>query len=330
MIATVPSAGALSLRAPKPDDLQAVFDLVTESDVREFGEPDYPFEEFAANWHALDLAADSRVAVRPDGRIVGWATVEDGGRHAKLHGEAYVHPDFEGIGVGSNLVRWTEERAAAHLSLAPAGVRVALLNACNARNARAHALFRALGYNEVRHFWRMQIDLVAPDPSVTAPSRPDGIAIRAIAGEVDERRLFAAVQEAYRDHWGHVPVAFEVWTERKKRHGYDPALWLMALDGEEVAGALVGSVYTDAGGWINDVTVRRPWRRRGVALALLQEAFRRFVERGQTNVALGVDATNPTGATRLYERAGMRVTHEFAYYEKELRPGVEPGPDEEE
>ena len=36
-----------------------------------------------------------------------------------------------------------------------------------------------------------------------------------------------------------------------------------------------------------------------------------------------MDAQSLTGATRLYERAGMRPLVHYDSYEKELRPGVE-------
>lgn len=329
MTAVVPTSGRVTVRVPTADDLQAVFELMTEADTREFGEPDCSYDEFVADWNAHDLEADARIAVLGDGRAVGWAEVEDGGRHAKLHAEAWVHPDFEGIGVGSALIAWTEAWAAEHLPQAPAGVRVVLQNAFNARNEKAHALFRGRGYNEVRRFWRMQIAL---DPANVppAPVWPDGVVVKSVEGEVDERRVFATNDEAFRDHWGYAGTAFEKWIERKKRHGFDPGLWLMALDGEEVAAVVVGSIYPEQGGWVNNVAVRRPWRRKGLAQALLLESFRRFAERGQTTVSLGVDATNPTGATRLYEKAGMRVIREFVFYELELRPGVELVADEEE
>ena len=58
-------------------------------------------------------------------------------------------------------------------------------------------------------------------------------------------------------------------------------------------------------------------------MALLQHAFAEFLGRERTTVALGVDAASETGATRLYEAAGMRVEQQYAVYEKELRPGTD-------
>jgi ribosomal protein S18 acetylase RimI-like enzyme len=65
--------------------------------------------------------------------------------------------------------------------------------------------------------------------------------------------------------------------------------------------------------------VRRPWRQRGLGLALLLHSFNNFYQRGDRAVGLGVDAQSLTGATRLYEKAGMRVTRQHDLYEKIIR-----------
>ncbi len=76
-------------------------------------------------------------------------------------------------------------------------------------------------------------------------------------------------------------------------------------------------------GWVESIGVRRPWRRRGLALALLHHSFLTFYHRGQESVGLSVDASSLTGATRLYEKAGMHVVRRLDNYEKELRPGTD-------
>jgi ribosomal protein S18 acetylase RimI-like enzyme len=79
----------------------------------------------------------------------------------------------------------------------------------------------------------------------------------------------------------------------------------------------------DPTGWVSGLGVRRPWRKRGLGLALLRVAFREFHARDVRKVSLGVDAQNITGALRLYEKAGMHVIRQFDIYEKEIRPGRE-------
>lgn len=95
------------------------------------------------------------------------------------------------------------------------------------------------------------------------------------------------------------------------------------MDGDEIAGVALCADEKESGGWVHSLGIRRAWRRRGLALTLLQHAFADFVNRGIYKVFLGVDAQSLTGATRLYERAGMRVMLRSIHYEKELRGGRE-------
>ena len=311
------------LRAPTMDDLPAVAALVIASDIEEFGEPLYSEEELRVEWEDFDLAADARVVTVDQGHLAGYGTVGARGNHVRLDVEVYVHPGHTGRGVGTTLVHWTEARAREHVPLAPEGARVVLNNFINGRNAAARELLAREGYAVERHFWNMLIDLDEPPPP---PVWPAGITVRACAAEADERLAYAAVDEAFRDHWGWTPSTFESWAKRKKLDGFDRSLWFLALDGEQVAGAVVCS-QREQGGWVHDVAVRRPWRRRGLGLALLRQAFGAFYDRGTRRVEVGVDAQSPTGATRLYERAGMRATHQYAAYQKELRPGEEIDPE---
>ena len=122
------------------------------------------------------------------------------------------------------------------------------------------------------------------------------------------------------------PVLPEAWEQHTiKRESFDPALWFLALDGDEIAGVVLCYAPEEEDiGWVGQLAVRRPWRRRGLGPALLRHAFGEFYQRGRPAVGLGVDAANPSGATRLYERAGMRVVRQFDAYEKELRAGRDP------
>jgi ribosomal protein S18 acetylase RimI-like enzyme len=71
--------------------------------------------------------------------------------------------------------------------------------------------------------------------------------------------------------------------------------------------------------WVNDLGVRAPWRRRGLGELLLRTAFAEFARRGETRVGLGVDGENEAGATRLYERVGIRVAFRVNVFRKDLR-----------
>ena len=164
----------------------------------------------------------------------------------------------------------------------------------------------------------MVVDLQAA-PEVRPP---DGIRIGPLDLARDAEAVHAAIQEAFADHWGSHPEPFEEWHARHvERADFDPGLWAVAHDGEEVAGAVIGRTDAELGaGWIPTVAVRRPWRGRGLGGALLRAAFAASFGAGYTNVQLGVDTANTTGATRLYEREGMRVAFVLLAYTITLQP----------
>lgn len=302
-------------RAPTMEDFSAVAGLVLASDVADFGEPDYPEEELLADWEGSDLAADARIVFASDGEPAGYINVSHRG-HARLDAEGFVHPRRLGKGIGTHLVRLAESRAREHVPLAPRGSRVVLNNNINGRNAAACRLLEREGYEAVRHFWRMAIDLDGAPPE---PRWPEGVVVRACVPGRDERAVFEVSDEAFRDHWGYLPGAFEEWEKRKKHVGFDPGLWFLAVSGGEPVGAAVCEDRSGMG-LVDELAVRRAWRRRGLGLALLRHALGEFYRRGKRRVALGVDSESLTGATRLYERAGMGADRLYAVYRKELRP----------
>jgi mycothiol synthase len=312
-------APGYTIRHPVVADLDAVYAVIVASEIEEFGESQgYSIDELAGDWTQLDLGQDAWVAMSPEGALAGYGYVEDR-RHVRVDVEIYVHPAHYGRGIGTTLVRLAEARAREHVALAPPGTRVAVHNWINARNPDACSLLEREGYAPARYFFRMEIEL---NEEPTAASWPAGVTVRSGDADEDLRPFYETSEEAMADHWGHVPRSYEEWRDRRTRSNFDPSLWFLALDGEEPAGAVLGSV-ADGIGWIDALMVRRSWRRRGLGSALLTHAFRELYGRGMRRMALGVDAENPTGATRLYERAGMHVGQQYATYGKELRAGIE-------
>jgi mycothiol synthase len=213
-------------------------------------------------------------------------------------------------------VRLSEARAHEHVSLAPPIARVVLHNWINGTNKAACTLLEREGYQPVRYFLRMEMAL---NETPVSPMWSEGIAVRTFEPG-DEQTYYAATEEAMSDHWGHVPLPFEDWKKRRMGSAFDPSLWFLAVEGDEPAGVALCSV-SGAIGWVDILGVRRPWRKRGLGMALLRHALTEFHQRGMPRAVLGVDAASPTGATRLYERAGMHMTQQHATYGKELRPG---------
>jgi len=169
--------------------------------------------------------------------------------------------------------------------------------------------------------------------TVETADLPVGIELRAFDLRSDEplRRVVEALDEAFRDHYGHVQgnldERFEGWEYQIRNDPeYDPELSLVARDGDEIAGACLSAAVFEsdtAKAYVNSLGVRRPWRGRGIALALLRGVFRTLLAMGKKGVALHVDSESPTGATRLYEKAGMHVDQLSHEYQLVLREGVD-------
>ena len=277
----------------------------------------------------FDPAEDIRLVFAPDGEMVGYIEVWTTGKppiHPWIW--ARVDPRYEGLGIGTYLLTWGETRARKALQEVPAELRVAPQVGTYREAAKAKKLFEDMGYRFIRSSYNMRIDLEAPPP---APEWPDGITLRIFNPEADLEAVYRAVDEAFSDHYGHVDTPYEEGLERFKHfmtsyEGFDPTLWFMAMDGEEVAGVCL---CRDHGydnpemGHINTLGVRRPWRKRGIGLALLRHSFGELYRRGRRGAGLGVDAENLTGALRLYENAGMYIHRAFERFEKEIRPGQE-------
>lgn len=303
------------LRHPTEADLVGVHDLTRAVDLAEIGEADDALDELRVEWQELDLADDAWVIEAPGGAMAAYATLghQD---HVKLTADVYTHPDHLGRGLGTAINRAIEARAAEHIPLAPPDAQVTLATYVNGTSSVAPPLLTHEGYRIARHFWRMVIDLDAPPP---APEWPAGIVPHTFVPGQDDARTHATIEEAFADMWNASPVPFAEWhTSMIDRPDFDPTLWTLALDGDEVAGACLCYHFPERG-WVRNLGIRRTWRRRGLALALLYHTFGLFWARGERHIGLGVDASSPTGATLLYERAGMRVSRTYHRWEKALR-----------
>jgi mycothiol synthase len=262
----------------------------------------------------------------PGGHAVGFESCWNRNNTGRIYADGYVHPEFFGQGIGTYLLRWAETRAQDHLASYPEDVLIRLLAGLYGNDQGSLDLFQAEGFQAIRHFWHMRINMTeAP----AAPELPTDISIRTLVRDQDEHAVHEAMTESFRDHWGSVPTPFDEWAARRiEIAGFDPSLWFLAIDNAtgQVAGAALCRFRDQA--WVDTLGVRRPWRKHGLGMALLRHAFGEFYQRGSRQVGLGVDAQNPTGATRLYERAGMEISQRFVTYAKELRPGRDLSPDE--
>lgn len=312
-------APSLTLRAARWTDVNAVAKLT--HDVAEM-EGDALFvqtaEELANDWKSdgFNVARDVFVVETRDGRLVGSEEFYNEYGHYKLKADGCVHPEFRGLGVGSSLLEKMAERVQAEMKLAAPDVRVFIQSLINNKDEAGHNLLRNNGYSPVRYYWRMEIKLQEIPATVTFPA---GIELRPFIKDEHAVAVWQADNEAFRDHWGSHDRTYEEWSHEKFGNpNFDPTLWMIAWDGDEIAG-FSQNRFRKGIGWIGTIAVRRPWRGKGLGTALLRHTFREVYKRGRTTIGLGVDSANLTGVTRLYQRAGMYVAGEFAMYEKELR-----------
>lgn len=215
----------------------------------------------------------------------------------------------KGRGVGTEIVRRGEEG----LRGAPI---VKIHGVAPEPDEAARALFESRGYREVRRFYDMAVELAAEPP---APALPDGLVLDEFRpGE--ERAFHFALCDAFQDHWDWHATPFDEWLAMREGQHRDAEgpLWFVVRDGDEIAAVTRNEANRHGGGYVGAIGVRRAWRGKGVAKALLYATFGEFWRRGVTRVTLGVDAASPTGATHLYERVGMHVESATTVYEKML------------
>jgi len=311
-----------SVHAPTMGDIERVANLIDTCEIAERGEPGFALEDLRVDWVKPDfnLETDAWVVVTPEERIVGYAVMFNR-ENVRLYVLTYVHPEYRNRGIGTHLARMGETRARQQVPEAPPGVRVSVFNPVSSSNHAARALLEQEGYSLSRHFWHMQIDM---DEAPPIARWPNGIGLRTFIPGQDDRATFEVREETFEDHWGHVPMRFETWRQMMiEREDFDPRLWFLATDGNEIVAGSLCYNYSNEG-WVDKLGVLRPWRRLGLGLALLHHTFGEFYRREQHRVSLGADSQNATGATQLYQRAGMRVAWQYDTYQKELRPGKDP------
>jgi mycothiol synthase len=294
-------------RPATADDIDAVAALLARDEEHTLGRPSKLTPDDMRAWIGpVDLASDSWLAEENGCPIAfGWLY-----RRGDLgNGVGVIDPKARGRGFGARLVDTVVLRAKG------SGLR-RLQYAVLGGDEDGRSLLESRGFRHVRNFYEMGIELDGPPPE---PVVPEGMALQTFREE-DARALFDALEEAFQDHWEHYPREFDEWWEEKRTQpGYDPTVCFVVRD--EAGGIVAASrnySNRNGGGWIDALGVRRAHRGRGLAKALLHRSFGEFYARGMPRVSLGVDAQNPTGATKLYESVGMKPELEMITFEKAL------------
>ena len=307
-------------------DVGSVYAVSSAAAIAEYGVPDVTEGMIARAWSlpSLDLAQDSRLVLDASGRTVGFGVFLDNEEeHVAPRLVFRVDPDLADGPVTDAILGWAQARARENEALAAPDARIALTTGIASVNKGIIAALERNNWSRDRVNWVMEIDLTTT--AVPAPDWPLGISVRTADLELDAPAIHAAESDAFSDHYGYLPQPYDRWLHFRTRFmRAEPDLWFLAMDGPEIAGMALCSSERPGDpqlGWVSSLGVRRPWRHRGLGLAVLRHALREIAARGKPRAGLGVDSQSLTGATRLYEKAGMRVVRQHLDYELLLREG---------
>lgn len=307
----------MNMRPYHPNDLLAYVDMMNRS-YAGFGIDTLVTPDFLSA-RVSDPDFDTGV-IEQGSAIIGGIGLNYDAPSSTAWGELLLVPEHRPAAIPFVLAAMEARARALGVEQAAQGTAIKLRVYINGTAEDVIAAFKKHGYDYIRSSYRMEIALDAAFDA--APPAVSGIEIRPFDRQRDVHAAYEAHQSAFADHWEFTRDTFEYWKNMVlNRPGDDNAMWLIAWDGGEIAGFAFNR---PAGGakpdtmWVGYLGVVKAYRQRGLGLALLQHAFQRARERGYTRAALGVDASNTTGAVRLYERAGMRVYLEFVNYQKRL------------
>ena len=296
-----------TIRPARIEDLDAAVAMLNEHSRRLHGADDVTPGDLRQYWESPDVELGQDIILAEEnGTVVGYADVGQHGEHVWLD------------------VRATDAEALPQLLLAIENVAAAkkpdanLIGYTSADDAPLRDLFASSGYGLVRHSYRMRVELNGALPE---PEWPDSVSVRAMR-DGEERQFYDAHNASFAGTWMFHPEPYETWHHWfVEDPSFDPSLWFVAEADAEVAGIVIArkAEYEPGLGWIRILGVLPEYRQRGLGQALLRHTFGEFAGRGLEAVGLGVDAENPTGAVRVYERAGMYVERTNLLFEKHQR-----------
>ena len=319
------------------EDIDAAAELFNARSRHFYGEDQVEAKKMLEWWKGsrLNLETDTWSCWSKEGRMIGWAEVENpGSPYVQIECGVIVHPvAMEHASLWDELILWGDERCRKFIPLAPEEARVTAVATALASDEHRQQAWERHGYIQVRISNRMRIDFDRAFDGQD-PAWPAGLRLRSFKLERDLEHLVIASQEVSRDHWGHVDQPLEeelsLWREWIRTMGsdFDPSLWFVAVDPdtERIAGYCLCEAQINGDptrGYVASLGVRSPYRRQGLGIALLNHSFAELRRHGSLAVELDMDSENLTGALRLYTKAGMHPVRQLFTYEKELRLGID-------
>ena len=262
-----------------------------------------------------------RVLLERDGRLMAhagaaWRDHASGALEVDII--LVMAPGVDPLALGQPLLAWAFARGRQFATGQPPE-RARWFSAwCGDGETWTRAALAAAGFRPQRHFLLLERPSLADLPP--APPLPAGLEVRPVLPE-HWRPIWKADLEAFRDHWGTLDESEAGFERFQGKGGQRPELWQVAWAGDEIAGDVVVTVHEEENaalgvnrGWLDSVAVRRPWRRQGLASALVGRALHALRAAGYEAAVLGVDAENPHQAAELYRRAGFETTSSATSY----------------
>jgi len=294
-----------SVRPAVPTDIEAVHALVASQTLFDYGSA-ISIEDLRRVWQGLNLEKDTCTAFE-DGKLVGYGELLD-------NDSPFVYlAERNNSDLAFQLLTILEDKAVKRKK-----DKLELFTRISEKNNTLLQLFASNGYRSNLSFLIMELVMEDAPP---APQLPEGISVRAFIKGQDEQATYQADEEAAEDKGYHTPLSYDDWVKRMRmdRETFDPTLWFLACDESEIAGVALNLFNKETEtGWVDHLSVRRAWRKRGMGRALLLQSFGEFYRRGVKRIKLSVDSKSLTHAPRLYESVGMKTIQQYHIYTKEV------------
>lgn len=260
-----------------------------------------------------------------DGQMVAysrvtWYTVENPRREQIYQSFGFMRPEWRRKGLGRAMLHFNQALLRRIASEHPQDQPRFFESFAVTTELEAVSLLVSEGYEAVRHGYEMVRPNLEDIPDLPLP---EGLEVRPVLPE-HYHLIYEASMEAFRDHWGYSDDAEPYETFITQPH-FNPALWQVAWEGDQVAGMVLNFIdeganqeYHRKRGYTENIAVRRPWRKHGLARALIARSLRLLKEIGMEDAGLGVDTQNTSGALRLYEAMGFRAVKQSSTYRKAM------------
>lgn len=292
-----------SVRSARSSDIEAVHEIIARQNIADYGIAQ-TLADLQKAWQNIDLQNDTCVAFT-DGTLAGYAELLD-------NDSPFIYlADRNNIDLAYQLLTILEDKAVSRKQ-----ETVNLFTRVSEKNSTLLQLFAANGYKSNLTFLVMELMLNEPPASAQWPL---GITVRPFVKDQDEQATYQTDEEASKDKGYHEPLSYEGWVKRMgmNKESFDPSLWFLACEGNEVVGVALNMFAKESNtGWVDHLSVRPAWRKRGIGKALLLHTFREFYWRGINHIKLSVDSKSMTSAPRLYESVGMKTVQQYHIYRK--------------